>query len=87
MTLLDGGFKAVTSAKSGTKGPNKVIFTTWEISFAALSPPAQELLLLCGFLANSDIPDALFVQVSKLPFEWAQEGKKRFLHIRSVPTN
>lgn len=31
------------------------IFTTWEISFATLSPGAQELLLLWGFLDNEDI--------------------------------
>jgi hypothetical protein len=73
IALLDGDFKTVTNE---TEDPNKAIFTTWEISFAALSHTAQELLLLCGFLANSDIPHALFVQESKLPFEWVQEGKK-----------
>jgi hypothetical protein len=75
MSLLNGDFRTVTSAKSGTYA-RRAIFTTWEISFAALSHSAQELLLLCGFLANSDIPDAVFIQESKLPFEWVREGKK-----------
>lgn len=35
------------------------IFTTWEISFAALSTSAQELLLLLGFLDNKDIWERL----------------------------
>jgi sigma54-dependent transcription regulator len=75
MTLLDGEFRAVTSAKNRANDINKALFTTWEISFSALSHSAQELLLLCGFLANSDIPDALFVQERKLPFQWVLEGK------------
>jgi tetratricopeptide (TPR) repeat protein len=80
ITLLDGEFRTVTSAKtSGAKGPNKAVFTTWEISFAALSHSAQELLSLCGFLANSDIPDALFIQRRKVPFEWVREGTEIFL--------
>lgn len=35
------------------------IYTTWEISFAALGPGAQQLLLLCGFLDNEDIWEGL----------------------------
>lgn len=35
------------------------IFTTWEISFAALGSGAQQLLLLCGFLDNEDIWEGL----------------------------
>jgi hypothetical protein len=77
MTLLDASFKTV--ATRGTKNPNRSIFTTWELSFAQLSQPAQELLLLCAFLVNSDIPDKLFqvVRGRKLPFDWVpvDEGK------------
>jgi len=40
-----------------------------------LSRPAQELLLLCGFLANADIPDKLFLQKTKLQFDWVEESK------------
>jgi len=54
---------------------NRNVFTTWEVSFARLSRPAQELLLLCGFLANADIPDKLFLQERKLQFDWVGEGK------------
>jgi len=82
LSLLDGKFTTVAKRGGpewlpdrGTKNPKRTIFTTWEISFASLSRPAQELLLLCGFLANADIPDELFVQESKLPFDWVGEGK------------
>jgi len=82
LSLLDGKFTTIAKSggpewlpDQGTKNPKRTIFTTWEISFASLSHPAQELLLLCGFLANADIPDELFVQESKLPFDWVGEGK------------
>ena len=38
---------------------------TWEISFEAIRkerPEAAELLLLCGFLANNDLFDAMFLK-------------------------
>ena len=35
------------------------VFTTWEVSFNALGPAAQELLLLFGFLDNESIPEEL----------------------------
>lgn len=41
---------------------NETVFTTWEISFAAVleeSPKAARLLLLCGFLAKDDIWEEL----------------------------
>jgi hypothetical protein len=37
---------------------NDTVFTTWEVSFATIrdqNPDAANLLLLCGFLAKSDI--------------------------------
>jgi len=83
LSLLDGKFTTVAKrggpewlSEQGTKNPNQTIFTTWEISFASLSHPAQELLLLCGCLTSADIPDELFVQESKLPFDWVREGKQ-----------
>ena len=54
---------------------NRNFFTTWDVSFARLSRPAQELLLLCGFLANADIPEQLFLQERNLQFDWVEEGK------------
>jgi hypothetical protein len=51
------------------------ILTTWEISFESLSDPAKELLLLCGFLSNEDIPEELFNLRSKARFGWMGEGK------------
>ena len=35
------------------------VFTTWEVSFNALSPAAQEVLLLLGFFDNQSIPEEL----------------------------
>lgn len=77
LTLLYGDFRTIATrgGAKGTKNLNRTIFTTWEISFASLSHPAQELLLLCGFLENADIPDELLVQESKVPFDWVGEGK------------
>ena len=87
LNFLDGEFGKV--AKSGGPGwlsdqktgnLNRNIFTTWEVSFAMLSRPAQELLLLCGFLANADIPDKLFFQEMDLQFDWLEAGNcKPFL--------
>jgi hypothetical protein len=45
------------------------------MSFESLSDSAQELLLLCGFLANGDIPDKLFDMDTKVRFGWMGEGK------------
>ena len=36
------------------------VFTTWDVSFNALGPAAQELLLLFGFFDNESIPEELF---------------------------
>ena len=59
---FESAFVAVT-----TKRPPAVIwqyrddtvFTTWEVSFNALGPAAQELLLLFGFLDSESIPEDL----------------------------
>jgi len=94
LSLLDGKFTTVAKRggpewlpDQGTKNPKRTIFTTWEISFASLSRPAQELLLLCGFLANADIPDELFVQESKLPFDWVGEGKNKSFRSWFLPSD
>ena len=42
---------------------NKTVFTTWEVSFAAIkdsAPDAAELLLICGLLNGDDIWQHLF---------------------------
>ena len=38
---------------------NDTVFSTWEVSFNALGPGAQELLLLLGFFDNESIPEEL----------------------------
>jgi hypothetical protein len=60
----------------GRGAQDRTILTTWEISFASLSHAAKELLLLCGFLANGDIPDELFGFEGELRFDWMGEGEK-----------
>ena len=77
---LDEGFTttAAVGALEWPKGrgaQGRTILTTWEISFASLSHAAKELLLLCGFLANGDIPDELFGLEGELRFDWMGEGK------------
>jgi hypothetical protein len=55
------------------------ILTTWEMSFKSLPHSAQELLLLCGFLANGDIMDKLFDLENGVRFDWMGQGKNVFL--------
>ena len=46
-------------------GYKSSIVATWEISFDAIRkqrPEAAELLLLCGFLANDDLFEAMFLE-------------------------
>ena len=46
-------------------GYRSSIVATWEISFKAIRkerPEAAELLLLCGFLANDDLFEAMFLK-------------------------
>jgi hypothetical protein len=77
--MLDENFKRATGGASiwpsGQQVSGTTILTTWEMSFASLSSSAKELLLLCGFFANGDIPDELFDMESKLRFDWMGEGK------------
>ena len=68
---FEGSFAEVT-----TKKPPAVVwqyqgtvFTTWEVSFNALGPAAQELLLLFGFLDNESIPEEL-LQLERLNDEF-----------------
>jgi hypothetical protein len=42
---------------------DETVFTTWEISFAAINktlPGAADLLLVCSFFANNDLWEELF---------------------------
>lgn len=62
LTRFDRGFARIVAKRppnSVWKYREDTIFTTWEISFAALSPGAQALILLCGFLDNEDIWEEL----------------------------
>ena len=59
---FEGAFAEVTAKKPPTavwQYRDDTVFTTWEVSFNALGPAAQELLLLFGFLDNESIPEEL----------------------------
>ena len=78
---MDEGFTATAAVGAlewpkGQGAQGRTILTTWEISFASLSHAAQELLLLCGFLANGDIPDELFGLEGELRFDWMGVGER-----------
>ena len=68
---FEGTFAEVTAKKPPTvvwQYRNDTVFTTWEVSFSALGPAAQELLLLFGFLDNESITEEL------LPLERLRNG-------------
>ena len=59
---FDGTFAEVIAKKPPTvvwQYRDDTVSTTWEVSFNALSPAAQELLLLLGFFDNQSIPEEL----------------------------
>ena len=80
LPLLDGGLEASTAGAPVQRWgqQTKSILTTWEISFDSLSPSAQELLLLCGFLANEDIPEEIFNLNGEARFGWMGKGNMGF---------
>ena len=70
---FEDAFAEVTAKKPPTVGSqyrDDTVFTTWEVSFNALSPASQELLLLFGFFDNESIPEEL------LPLERLNDGFK-----------
>ena len=56
------------------------VFTTWEVSFNALSPAAQELLLLLGFFDNQSIPEEL-LPLERLNKKFKIGGLSLLLHL------
>jgi hypothetical protein len=77
LSILGEGLKASTAGAPVWQWGQQAgsVLTTWEISFASLPHPAKELLLLCGFLSNEDIPEELFNLDSEVRFDWMEEGK------------
>lgn len=58
---------------------NRSLFAAWELSFEAIqteNPKAADLLLLCGYLDNKDIPEELLRRGLELP----ENGKISFPH-------
>jgi len=71
---LEANFKRIASTKPSVPTyRNDSVFTCWEISFAALCPSAAQLLHLCAFLSNEDIPDVLFHR-GRTGVEWLNNG-------------
>ena len=67
-----------TSSKQKKK-QNRSVFAAWELSFEAIqkeNPAAADLLLLCGYLDNRDIPEELVEKGLKLP----EHGNYIFRH-------
>ncbi|KAL7269006.1 hypothetical protein RUND412_008348 [Rhizina undulata] len=56
-------------------GANSVL-TTWELSFQELSDDARQLLHMCSFLSNEDIPDDLFHR-GRSAVAWMMEDAHR----------
>ncbi|KAL7275547.1 hypothetical protein RUND412_001506 [Rhizina undulata] len=52
------------------------VLTTWELSFQELSKEARELLHICAFLSNEDIPEELFRR-GKSAVSWIMEDEKK----------
>ena len=76
---FESAFVEVTTKRPPTvvwQYRDDTVFTTWEVSFNALGPAAQELLLLFGFLDNEGIPEELIplerlnkeFRIGKFPF-------------------
>ncbi|KAL7275040.1 hypothetical protein RUND412_002034 [Rhizina undulata] len=74
--------------KEGLSGrrlsPEKAsVLTTWELSFRELSDDARQLLQLCAFLSNEDIPEELFRR-GKKAVDWIMEDLTRQWKIFSL---
>ena len=82
---FESAFARVTAQKPTAAWQywDNTVFTTWEVSFNALGPAAQELLLLFGFLDNESIPEELLL-LEKLNDEF-KIGEFSFLLIHRQP--
>ena len=80
LVRFEGTFAEITAKKPPTvvwQYRDDTLFTTCEVSFHALGPAAQELLLLFGFLDNESIPEELLplerladeFRIGDLPFQ------------------
>ncbi|KAL7269992.1 hypothetical protein RUND412_007314, partial [Rhizina undulata] len=59
------------------KGIYDSVFKTWELSFQELDEDARQLLHLCAFLSNEEIPEELFRR-GKKAVDWIFKGEDRF---------
>ena len=77
---FDSTFAEVAAKKPPTvvwQYRDDTVFTTWEVSFNALSHAAQEVLLLLGFFDNQSIPEEVLL-LGRLNDEF-QIGELSFL--------
>ncbi|KAJ7486482.1 hypothetical protein FB451DRAFT_1082016, partial [Mycena latifolia] len=52
------------------------VYTTWQISFDQLSPPAAQLLQLCSFLHHGGISEQIFKNASLYTFPTSGPSKQ-----------
>ena len=68
LPLFESNVKALMDKKPSAatwQYRDDTVFTTWEISFAAVqreNPKAAELLLVCSFFSDNEIVDELLVR-------------------------
>jgi tetratricopeptide (TPR) repeat protein len=65
--LESKGIKKVFERKPSVASDYKeIVTTTWDISFAKLTPPARQLFNLCAYLSADNIPVEIFLHSHKL---------------------
>ena len=62
------------SAESDLPLPKSSVLSTWELSFQELDEDAAQLLHICAFLSNEDIPEELFRR-GKTAVKWVLNGR------------
>ncbi|KAL7276061.1 hypothetical protein RUND412_000977 [Rhizina undulata] len=71
--IFEAGFKKMLPGSSLLPAKASV-FTTWELSFRELDENARQLLHMCSFLSNEDIPEELFRR-GKSAVRWIMEDE------------
>ena len=87
LVRFESAFAEVTAKKPPTvvwQYRRDTVFTTWEVSFGALSPAAQELLLLLGFFDNQSIQEEL-LPLERLNNEFKIGGLSFLFHLVRRP--
>ena len=87
LVRFESAFAEVTAKKPPAvvwQYRSDTVFMTWEVSFNAMSPAAQELLLLLGFFDNQSIPEEL-LPLERLKNEFKIGGLSFLFHLVRRP--